>query len=153
LAQRIKSHVDSRQTTQRAIGINLRVLCPFGGQLVFSKHGLDRTFRNACITIDAGLGMNYEHVIVEVKRFDGANQSAISVTTINAWFGDDISHLNQPPGVIWLLHQQPISQKLRNYIKHEMRRNRSYDVLANDTAMRRSNPALSGVAFSELVRL
>ncbi len=97
--------------------------------------------------------MNYEHVIVEVKRFDGANQSAISVTTINAWFGDDISHLNQPPGVIWLLHQQPISQKLRNYIKHEMRRNRSYDVLANDTAMRRSNPALSGVAFSELVRL
>src|SRR6266542_6155948 len=106
-----------------------------------------------CIDCDAGLGMNYEHVIVEVKRFDGANQSAISVTTINAWFGDDISHLNQPPGVIWLLHQQPISQKLRNYIKHEMRRNRSYDVLANDTAMRRSNPALSGVAFSELVRL
>jgi hypothetical protein len=65
---------------------------PLGWQFVFSKDCLDRAFRDTRVTVNAGFGMNHQHIVVEMKRIDRANQSAISVATVNAGFSNDVSH-------------------------------------------------------------
>jgi hypothetical protein len=97
LAQRIQSHVDRGQAAHCPIGIDLGETRPFGREFVFRKDGFDGTFGNASVTVNAGLGVNYQHVIVQVERFDRTNQSTISIATVHAGFGNDVGHLK--PGL------------------------------------------------------
>jgi hypothetical protein len=46
---------------------------PLGGDRPFRKNSLDRTLRNTGVTIDTGFGVNYQHIVVEVKSFDRTN--------------------------------------------------------------------------------
>jgi hypothetical protein len=36
--------------------------------------------------------MNNQHIVIEMESFNGANERTISVTTIHAWFSNDVSH-------------------------------------------------------------
>src|ERR1700730_1687597 len=50
------------------------------------------TFRNASVAIDAGFRINDEHVIIQMESFHGAHQSTISITTVDARFGNGVGH-------------------------------------------------------------
>jgi hypothetical protein len=65
---------------------------PLSGYPGLGKNRFHGTFWNASVAIDAGLRMNDEHVIVQMESFNGAYQSTISITTVNARFGNGVSH-------------------------------------------------------------
>ena len=67
---------------------------PLRREIIFGENCFDRTFWHARVAVDASLGVDYEHVVIEMKCFDGAGNRAIGITAINAWLGDDISHAN-----------------------------------------------------------
>ena len=53
---------------------------------------LNRAFREACVAIDAGVGI-YEKLVGQfVKSFNRANSRAIGVFTFNAWLGNNVGH-------------------------------------------------------------
>src|SRR2546430_17111407 len=56
------------------------------------EHRLDWTLGYTRIAINASLGIDHQHVIIEMERFDGTGNRAICITTIHARFGDNISH-------------------------------------------------------------
>src|SRR5215213_11434248 len=78
-------------------------MCPFLRDFIFRENCFDGAFRHARIAIYAGLRVNHQHRRVKVKSFDGTNQRAIRITTIDARFHYHISHLNWPPRVISLV--------------------------------------------------
>src|SRR6267143_3066971 len=65
---------------------------PLGRHPSLRENCFDWTFRNASVAIDAGLRINDEHVIIQMESFNGANQSTISITTVDARFGNGVSH-------------------------------------------------------------
>jgi hypothetical protein len=66
-----------------------------------SENGFYGTFWHACIAINAGLGIDDKHVIVEVKGFDRTNESTVSITTVHAGFSYHIGHeFSSPEGDI-----------------------------------------------------
>jgi hypothetical protein len=103
LAKRIHSYVNRRQSAQRSIRINLRKLRPFGRHFVFRENCLNRTFGHTRVTIDARLGINYQHVIIEMKGFYWTRNSAIRIATVDAGLGNYIGHPKEPPRVMQLL--------------------------------------------------
>src|SRR6266480_6395438 len=50
------------------------------------------TFRYASVAIDTGLRINDKHVIIQMESFHGAYQSTISITTVDARFGNGVGH-------------------------------------------------------------
>jgi hypothetical protein len=69
-------------------------LTPLCRHTSFGKHGFDWTLRNTCVAIDTSLWIDYQHVVVEMKSFDRANQSTICVATVHAGFSDNVSHFS-----------------------------------------------------------
>ena len=83
LAQRIEPDIDRRQSAESTIRVYLRETGPFRRQLVFGEDCFDRAFGHACITIDASVGINHQHVVVEMKSIHRTNQRAIGIATID----------------------------------------------------------------------
>ena len=67
-------------------------LRPFRRYVGFGENCFDRTLRHTGVTIDTSLRINYQHVIVEMKRFHRARYGAVSITAVNARLSDDVSH-------------------------------------------------------------
>src|SRR6266851_226972 len=57
----------------------------------------NRTFRDAGIAIDAGVGINIKTVRQFMKRLDGANRSTVGVLTVNAHFHHNVGHSRITP--------------------------------------------------------
>src|SRR5690348_11615122 len=70
------------QSTQRAFSIDWRVGGPFGGHVILCEDSLHRTFRNTCVAIDTCFGIDYQHVVVEMKRLNGTDKRTIGVATV-----------------------------------------------------------------------
>src|SRR5439155_13250608 len=92
LTQGIESHVNRRQAAERAVSIYLRETGPFRWQLILDEDRLDRTFRHARVAINAGFGVNHQHVIVEMKRIHRTNSRTVRVAAINTRFGNNVGH-------------------------------------------------------------
>src|ERR1041385_3373038 len=67
-------------------------MAPLGGQIVLRENSFNRTLGDARVAVYAGLRIDNQHVVVEMKRFNGARNSAIGVTTIDARIGNNVSH-------------------------------------------------------------
>jgi hypothetical protein len=85
------------------------------------KNRFHWTFWNTSVAIDAGLRINDEHVIIQMESFHGAYQSTISITTVDARFGNGVSHfrfclLGRKRD---FMKERPICSFLKVYIKHE----------------------------------
>jgi hypothetical protein len=91
-AKRIQARGDRRQAAQRLIRVHLRKVGPLGRNVCFGEHCLNRALGNAGIAIDAGLGIDVQHVVIEMKSLNGTDERAVSVATVNARFGNDVSH-------------------------------------------------------------
>ena len=91
-AKRIEPGADRRQSAQRALSVERREARPLRRHVVLRENGLHRTFGNTRVAIDTRLGINYEHVVVEMKSFNGTNKRAVSVTTVNARVSHDVGH-------------------------------------------------------------
>src|SRR5205085_11398422 len=97
-AKRIEPSGDGRQAAERSFGIDGSETGPLSRQGGFREDGLDGTLRNAGIAVNAGFGIDHEHVVVQVKRFNRTDQGTVSVAAVNARFGYDVSHLVSTPG-------------------------------------------------------
>jgi hypothetical protein len=80
------------QATPRAFSVHRSKLGPFGRNLIFRENSFHGTFGYTRITIDAGLRVDHEHVIIDMKSINGANHCTIGVATIDAGLGDHIGH-------------------------------------------------------------
>jgi hypothetical protein len=103
LTEWIEPDVDRGQSAQGPLGIHFLKVSPFSRQIILGKHGLNRAFRHARVTVDAGLGVDDQHIVVKVKSLDGTRDGTISITTIDARLGNYVSHPLDPPGVMQLL--------------------------------------------------
>src|SRR5204863_9567272 len=92
LAKRIQSDVNRRQPAQGPLGIDLRKLRPFSRQFVFGENCLNRTFGHARVAIDARLGIDDQHVVIEMKGLYRTRNSAVSIATVDAGLANYISH-------------------------------------------------------------
>lgn len=92
LTKRIQSRRDCRQTTQRLLRVHLREVGPFGRHVGLSENGFHGTFRNAGVTVNARLGINVQHVVIEMKGFNRTNERAIGVAAVYTGFSNDVGH-------------------------------------------------------------
>jgi len=67
-------------------------VCPFCRDLVFCEDRFDWTLGNARIAIDASLGINPEHIVIEMKSLNRADKRAVSIAAVHAWFCNYVSH-------------------------------------------------------------
>src|SRR6185436_30753 len=74
----------------REIGIELEPLLRLGGGV--RQDGLGRALWLAHAAVDALVRMDHEHVVALVEAVDGAHLDAVHVLTLDAVFGDDVSH-------------------------------------------------------------
>jgi len=58
------------------------------------EDGLDRAFGNACIAVDAAIGVDEQSIRKLVKCLDRADGRTVGVFTIKAWLGNYIRHGN-----------------------------------------------------------
>src|SRR5215204_3450126 len=93
-AKRIHPGADRRQSTQRSFGIEWCKAHPLRRHCVLCEYCFHRTLRNTGITLATCLGMNHQHVVIEMKRLNGTDKRAIGVATVDAWFGHHVGHLN-----------------------------------------------------------
>jgi hypothetical protein len=56
------------------------------------ENGLNRALGNACLTIDALIGMDVEHLFPFVEALYGANNDAIGIAAAYARLGNNVSH-------------------------------------------------------------
>jgi len=99
---------------------------PLGRHFGFFKDRLNRALRHARIAIDASVGIDYQHVVIKVKRFYRARYCTIRITAVDARFRNDVCHSVQPPEKMALFDSNEVeiisATKRRNsivYIKHE----------------------------------
>ncbi len=76
------------------LGVQFLVGCPLAWQIVFVENGRNRAFRNAGFAVDAFIRVNEENRFAFVEALDRANNDAVGVLAVKAWFGDDMSHLS-----------------------------------------------------------
>jgi hypothetical protein len=67
-------------------------VCPLRRYIGFGEDGLYRAFGYTGITVDAGFGIDVQHVVIEVKSLNGTDKGTVSVATVNAGFCNDVSH-------------------------------------------------------------
>jgi hypothetical protein len=67
-------------------------VCPLRWNIGLGEDGLYRAFGYTGITVDAGFGIDVQHVVIEVKSLNGTNKGAVSVATVNARFCNDVCH-------------------------------------------------------------
>src|ERR1044071_4135319 len=91
-AKRIEPGANRRQSAQCTVSVEWREARPLRRHIVFCEDGLNRTLGNTRITIDTRLGVDHEHVVVEMKSLNGTDKRAVSVTTVNARFSHDVGH-------------------------------------------------------------
>ena len=53
---------------------------------------LNRTLRNAGLTVDALVGVDVDHLVPLVEALDGAHHDAVGVLAGKTGFGDDMGH-------------------------------------------------------------
>lgn len=75
-------------------GVQFFVGSPFAWEVVFMEDRSNWTFWNACFAVDAFVWVNEQNRFAFVEAFDRANNHAVSVLAVEAWFGDDMSHLS-----------------------------------------------------------
>ena len=99
LAQRFELHPtgEHRQSTERSLCIDLRIPGPLFRHFVCSEDCFDRTFRDTSIAVNAGLWIDHQHIVIEMKSVHRANHTAICVTTVYAGLRDDIRHKKYLP--------------------------------------------------------
>jgi hypothetical protein len=90
--KRIESRADGGQAAERAVRINLRELAPLSWDFILSKNRFYGALRNTGIAINAGLGVDDQHIVIEMKSFNGTDKSAVRVTTIHTRFGNHVRH-------------------------------------------------------------
>jgi hypothetical protein len=67
-------------------------MLPFGRHIAFRENSFDGALRHAGVTIDAGLRVYHQHVVVYVKSIDRTNHGAIGVSTVNAGLSHHVRH-------------------------------------------------------------
>lgn len=65
----------------------------FGRNRHVRKDGLDRTFGNAGVAVNARVRIDKQFVRQFVEGFDGANRGTIRIFTIDAGLGNYVGHL------------------------------------------------------------
>ncbi len=93
LAQSIQLVADRWQPAQGFFRIHQSVMSPLLRNFIFRKYRLNWALRYTCITVDARFRVNYKHIIIQMKRFHGTDHSAICISTVYAWFCNNIGHL------------------------------------------------------------
>src|SRR5215217_7688162 len=91
-AKWIHTGANRRQSAQRSLSIEWRKARPVCRHVVLGEDGLDGTLGNTRVAIDTRLGMDHEHVVVQMKSLNGTDKRAVSVATVNARFSDDVGH-------------------------------------------------------------
>jgi hypothetical protein len=67
-------------------------VCPLRRYIGLGEDGLYRAFGYTGITVDAGFGIDVQHVVIEMKGLNGTDKGTVSVATVNARFCNDVSH-------------------------------------------------------------
>ena len=80
------------QAAPGALSVHRGKLRPFRRNLIFRENGFDRAFWHTCITINARLRVDHEHVVIDMKCIDGAHYCTIRVASVDAGFGDHVGH-------------------------------------------------------------
>src|ERR1700682_626272 len=79
------------------IDIDLRPVRIVLRHIVVGEYCFDGTLGNACVTVDAGIGVDIEAVGQFVKRLDRTNRGTVRVLAVDTWFHHYISHLGEAP--------------------------------------------------------
>jgi hypothetical protein len=72
--------------------IELLVILPFFGKVVFMEDGFHRALRNARLAVDAFFRVNVEHRFTLVKALHRAHDDAIRVFAVETRLGYDVGH-------------------------------------------------------------
>ena len=91
-AKRIESRADRRQSAQGTFRVEGRKARPIRRYVCFREDRLHRALRNTRVTIDTRLGVDHQHVVIEMKSLNRTNKRAISVATIHARLGHDVGN-------------------------------------------------------------
>ena len=65
---------------------------PLRGYIGFGEDGFYRALGYTRVTVDARLGIDMQHVVIEMKGLNWADKRAVSVAAVNAGFCNDVSH-------------------------------------------------------------
>lgn len=65
------------------------------------ENGLDGAFRETCVAVYAGVGVDKKLIGQLVKRLNGAHGGAVGIFTFNTRFGNDIRHLRRKTPFCW----------------------------------------------------
>lgn len=84
--------MDDLRTLRGHFGIERDIVSPLFRYIVFVKNRLDRTFRDAGITIDAMFGIDEQHVLPLVKAVAGTDDDAIGIFAVETGFCNDECH-------------------------------------------------------------
>jgi hypothetical protein len=79
-----------------SIRVKLNKAFPLARNAGFGKDSLNRTFRNASFAIDAICWVDINHLVIHVETFHRANSYTISVFTVIAGLGYNMSHRKIP---------------------------------------------------------
>jgi hypothetical protein len=60
------------------------------------ENRLHGTFRDACFTVDALLGVDVQHLFTFVKALDWANDNAICISAADAGLSNNVGHGLKP---------------------------------------------------------
>jgi hypothetical protein len=67
-------------------------VCPLRRDIGLGEDSFNRTLRYTSITINARLGIDVQHVVIEMKSFNRTDKRTVSVAAVNARFCNDVSH-------------------------------------------------------------
>jgi hypothetical protein len=84
--------LDNLRTLRSHFGVEGDIVSPFFRYIGFVENRLDRTFRDAGVTIDAMYGVDEEHVLSLVKAVTGTDDDAIGIFAVETGFGNDECH-------------------------------------------------------------
>lgn len=100
----------------RHLGAQFSKRLPFCRQIVLVKNCFYRTLWNTCLTVNAFIWMNVNHLIAFVKAFDRANNNTVCVLAGEAGLSNDMRHIRLTP------YQEILNQPLCNYAHRHSKR-------------------------------
>src|SRR5690606_38390818 len=77
---------------RRKLSVQRGVVFPLFREVVFVEDGLDRTFGNARLAVDAFIRMDVEHRLTLVKTLDRTDDNAVGVLAVETRLRNDVSH-------------------------------------------------------------
>jgi hypothetical protein len=82
-------------TLLRHFRVQLKIVLPFRGQVIFVENGLYGAFRHTSFAVDAFFGMNVQHLLPLIEALHRANHYAVGISAAFAGLRYDVSHINK----------------------------------------------------------